>query len=105
MTAGTWTYAELQSATLRFTIGYYGGAISGAEWTVSYELDGYVYTIANVTADHAIVVTSGATGPTMYVKQGSAWVAVTKAYRKVSGSWQQVALGEAFSSGGKYVRA
>lgn len=63
------------------------------------------YDITNVTADHAIVVTSGATGPTMYVKQGSAWVAVTKAYRKVSGSWQQVALDEAFDAGTKYVRA
>ena len=63
------------------------------------------YDITNVTADHAIVVTSGAAGPTMYVKQGSAWVAVTKAYRKVSGSWQQVALDEALDAGTKYVRA
>ncbi len=103
MTAGTWTYAELQDAILRFTIGYYGGAVSGAEWTVAYEVDGYVYTIANVTADHAIVVTASSAGPTMYVKDNGSWVAVTKAYRKVNGSWQQVALDEAFSSGVNYV--
>lgn len=62
----------------------------------------YEYTITNVAADHAIVVTAG--GPKMYVKQGGAWVAVTKAYRKVSGSWQEVALDAAFTAGGKYVR-
>lgn len=105
MTTGTWTRDELQSATLRFTIGYYGGAVSGCTWTVEYELSGYVYTIANVTADHAIVVAAASTGPKMYVKQSGAWVAVAKAYRKVSGSWQEVALSDAFSSSGKYRKA
>lgn len=61
------------------------------------------YDITNVTADHVIVVTKS--GPELYVKQGSAWVKVTKAYRKANGTWSEVALGEAFSSGGKYVRA
>lgn len=53
---------------------------------MAYEQDGYVYTIANVTADHAIVVSASSAGPTLYVKSGSAWVSVTKAYRKVSGA-------------------
>lgn len=105
MTAGTWTAAELQEAVLRFTIGYYGGAVSGAEWSVTYELDGYVYTIANVTADHALVFSAGSSGPTLYVKSGSTWQQVTSAYRKVSGAWQQVALDQAFTSGTKYRRA
>lgn len=102
MTTGTWTRDELQDAILRFTIGYYGGAVSGCTWTVEYELSGYVYTIGNVTADHAIVVTKA--GPDLYVKRNGTWVKVAKAYRKVSGSWQEVALGDAFSQGGKYVR-
>lgn len=61
----------------------------------------YEYAITNVAADHAIVVTVA--GPKMYVKQNGTWVTVTKAYRKVSGSWQEVALADVFSSGGKYV--
>ena len=60
------------------------------------------YDITNIVVDHAIVVTAG--GPKMYVKQGGAWVAVAKAYRKVSGTWQEVALDVAFTAGGKYVR-
>lgn len=103
MTAGTWTQAELQSAILRFTIGYYGGAISGAEWTVTYELDGYVYTISNVVADHALVFAAAST-TSLYVKQGSTWAAVQSAYVKRNGAWQAVALDAAFDNTKHYVR-
>lgn len=105
MDAGTWTRAELQDAVLRFTIGYYGGAVTGATWTVTYEQSGYTYTINSVTQDHAIVVSAGGSGPSLYVKDGSTWVQVTTAYRKVSGAWQQVALDQAFTSGTNYRRA
>lgn len=64
----------------------------------------YEYTITNVTADHTIVV-SATGGPALYVKNGSTWVQVTAAYRKVNGSWQQVALDQAFTSGTNYRRA
>lgn len=104
MTAGTWTRAELQSAILRFTIGYYGGAVSGAEWTVAYELDGWVYTITNVVADHAIVVSEAST-TALYVKSNGAWVAVTAAYVKANGAWAPVALDSAFDSTKRYRRA
>lgn len=104
MTAGTWTQAELQSATLRFTIGYYGGAVTGAEWTVAYEVDGWVYTISNVVADHAIVVSEAST-TALYVKSGGAWVAVTAAYVKANGAWAPVALDSAFDSAKRYRRA
>ena len=50
----------------------------------------YEYIITNVTADHAIVVAAASTGPTMYVKQGGAWVGVTKVYRKTNGAWVEV---------------
>lgn len=105
MTVGTWTASELQDAKLRFTIGYYGGRLVGATWTVTYEQDGYIYTISNVTADHAIVVSASGSGPVLYVKTGNAWTQVSRAYKKVGGSWQQVALDAAFTSGVNYVRS
>lgn len=90
MSAGTWTQAELQDAILRFTIGYYGGAISGVTWSVTYEMDGYVYTISNITADHAIVVSpSGGTSINIRVKQNGTWITPSKVYVKQSGTWQQ----------------
>lgn len=62
----------------------------------------YVYDIPNITADHVIVVTSA--GPELYVKSGTSWVKVSKAYRKVSGSWVEVDLSSTFSGGVNYVR-
>lgn len=64
----------------------------------------YGYDITNIVADHAIVVTSAST-TALYVKSGSSWVQVTRAYRKVSGAWQQVAVDQAFTSGTRYRRA
>lgn len=101
---GTWTASELHDAQLRFELGYYGGRMLGITWTVTYTVSGYVYTIANVTADHAIVVTSGGTTTALYVKQNGAWVQVSRAYKKVNGSWTQVAVDQAFESGVKYVK-
>lgn len=99
---GTWTRSELQDAQLRFAVGYYGGRMLGITWTVSYEVDGYVYTITNVTTDHAITVAYTGVGPEMYVKLNGTWTKVTRAYRKVSGAWTQVALDQAFQSGVNY---
>lgn len=100
---GSWTRDELQNAKLHFTVAYYGGRIYGVTWEVEYEVDGYVYTITNITADHAIVVRAEG-GPELYVKSGTSWVKVGKAYRKVSGSWVEVDLSSAFSEGVNYVR-
>lgn len=36
LTTGTWTRAEIDTMTLRFTIGYYGGLVNGATVTVTY---------------------------------------------------------------------
>lgn len=104
MDAGTWTRAELQDARLRFTVGYYGGAVTGAEWTVAYEVDGWVYTISSVVADHAIVVSEAST-TALYVKSNGAWVAVSAAYVKANGAWQEVALDSAFDSTKRYRRS
>lgn len=99
---GTWTRAELDDARIKHTIGVYGGLMSGATWTVAYEMDGYAYTITNVAANHAIVVTASGGGPTLYVKLNGSWVQVQRAYKKQNGSWSQVAVNQAFSSGTNY---
>ena len=100
---GTWTASELHDAQLRFELGYYGGRMLGITWTVTYTASGYVYTITNITADHAIVV-SQASATALYVKQGSAWAQVTAAYVKRNGAWQQAALDSVFTTGTNYVR-
>lgn len=99
---GTWTRAELDDARIKHTIGVYGGLMSGATWTVAYEMDGYAYTITSVAANHAIVVTASGGGPTLYVKLNGSWVQVQRAYVKSNGSWSQVAVNQAFSSGTNY---
>ena len=103
------TVAQLAAMKLQCRLGYYGGAINGATAYVEYEVPGqavdhYEYTIANVTADHAIVVSSGGTTTALYVKQNGSWAQVSRAYRKSSGTWQQVSVDSAFQSGVNYIR-
>ena len=83
---GTWTRDELQSAVLRFTVGYYGGLVCGITWTVTYESSGYVYTISNITTDHVIIVSYASTQK-VFVKVNGSWVEGSKLYVKVNGSW------------------
>ena len=86
---GTWTRAELQSAILRFTVGYYGGLVCGITWTVTYEMDGYTYTISNITADHTIVVAAASVALPIRVKQNGAWVTPSKVLVKNNNAWVQ----------------
>jgi hypothetical protein len=65
---GTWTRAELQSAKLRFAVGYYGGHIFGITWNVTYEIPVdnpyyWTYTITNIQADHNIEIGDSYVGP------------------------------------------
>lgn len=63
----------------------------------------YGYDIANISADHVIVVTySGVQQPELYVKKNGSWQAVSKAYRKVSGSWVEIPIDQAFQIGVNY---
>lgn len=100
---GTWTATELHDAQLRFEIGFYGGRMLGITWTVTYEVNGYVYTITNVAADHTIVVSAAGGGTTMLIKVNGSWVAASKVFKKVNGSWvQQSDLTNVFESGTNY---
>lgn len=100
---GTWTATELHDAQLRFEIGYYGGRMLGITWTVTYEVNGYIYTITNVATDHTIVVTAAGGDTTMLIKVNGSWVAASKVYKKVNGSWvQQSDLTNVFESGTNY---
>lgn len=113
LTVGSWTTSELASAKLRITATNSASSthryiyVYGVSLTVTYSVSGYIYTytLTNVTADHAIVVTASSSGPELYVKSGSTWVKVSKAYRKANGSWvQQSDLSTVFQSGTNYVK-
>lgn len=64
---GTWTRNELQDATFRFTVAYYGGWIGGISWTVIYKVSEsdyyYEYTVSSISADHNIVVSEAVIVP------------------------------------------
>lgn len=69
MSAGTWTYEELQNARLEFGIGYYGGAVQGVTFKVNYagrqstKNYYFTYTLSDVQADHNIVVSENVIEP------------------------------------------
>ena len=76
----------------------------GITWTVTYSVSGYVYTITNISTDHAIVISSSG-GPTIYYKVNGSWVAAVAVYKKVNGSWVlQTNLANVFDSNTNYVK-
>lgn len=89
----TWTRDELDSLVLRYTLGYYGGNMSGATVTVAYEIESsgynYYYTISNVAEDHVIVISAGGGESAVYLKIDGTWTKVTKAYKKENGAWAE----------------
>lgn len=105
----TITRTMLDGLTVRHYVGYYGGLVLGISFDVTYStgsgIDHYTYTFT-VNADTTIAVTiGGGTTKTIYFKNGSSWVAATKAYKKVNGSWvQQTDLAAVFDANINYVR-
>lgn len=47
----------------------------------------WAYHLTNITADHTIVVSSGAAQDKLYIKVNGSWIEATKVYKKVNGSW------------------
>ncbi len=112
MTVGTWTAAELQNA--RFYVTMYNGASStvrhvyvyGISLVITYSISGevYTYTISNVTGDHTIIVTQGASTQKIYIKQNGSWVQCSKVYKKINGSWvEQTNLSNVFDNSINYI--
>lgn len=65
----------------------------------------YGYTIANVQANHTIVVSSAGSSDVIYFKSNDSWIAITKAYKKVNGTWvEQSNLTSVFDSTKNYVK-
>lgn len=65
----------------------------------------YGYDITDIQSDHTIVVTSGGVVQMLYFKSGGSWVGVTKAYKKINGSWvQQSDVTSVFNSQTNYVK-
>ena len=110
LTVGSWTASEVANARFYLTATNNASStvrhvyIYGISFSVTYELDGvvYTYTIENVTADHTIVVTAGAVTTVLYVKRNGTWTPFATAYRKVSGTWTQIGLSQAFDSQTNY---
>lgn len=106
---GTWTRQELQSAKLRFAVGYYGGHLFGITWTVTYTVppgNYYTYTINNVSSAHTLVLKQGSATAKFYIKVNGAWQSnVTKVYKKINGSWvQQTNYASVFDPNTNYVK-
>lgn len=86
------TRSNLDNVTLRHYVGYYGGLVLGITFEITYStgsgVDHYTYTYT-VSGDATIAVTIGGGGaqPVISFKDNGAWVAATKVYKKVNGSW------------------
>lgn len=61
LTTGTWTRAEIDTMTLRFTIGYYGGLVNGATVTVTYSYNQVTYTVTSTLTGNGTISPSGTT--------------------------------------------
>lgn len=105
---GTWSRSELNSATLRHTVGYYGGLVLGITWEVTYStgsgVDHYTYTYTVSGNSTIAVVIGGSAQPKLYVKNNGNWTEVQKAYKKVNGTWQEADITTLFDASKKYVR-
>lgn len=103
------TRAQLDDIVVRHYVGYYGGLVLGISFVVTYStgtgIDHYTYTFA-ASGDAVIAVTIGnVQTDTLYVKSNNSWVAATKAYKKVNGSWiEQSDLTSVFQNGINYVK-
>lgn len=106
---GTWTRSELDTMTLRVTLGYYGGLLCGATVTVNYELadasggSSYTYTIASVKENHTINVVVTEDEAFIYLKENGTWQEYIL-YKKINGTWvKQLDPDSILDSSAKYL--
>ena len=103
------TRAQLDNATVRHTVGYYGGLVLGISFDVTYSLgtgiDHYTYTYT-VSGDSVIAVTiGGGSGETdhLWVKRSGSYAEAVKAWKKQNGTYTEIPITDAFSADKKYV--
>ena len=103
------TRAQLDSATVRHTVGYYGGLVLGISFDVTYSvgtgIDHYTYTYT-VSGDSVIAVTiGGGSGETdhLWVKRFGSYAEAVKAWKKQNGTYTEIPITDAFSADKKYV--
>ena len=87
----TLTRSDLNSVTVRHTVGYYGGLVLGITFEVTYStgsgVDHYTYTYI-VDGDATIAVTIGtASQPKAYKKINGVWTESATVYTKNNGVW------------------
>ena len=85
------TRSDLNSVTVRHTVGYYGGLVLGITFEVTYStgsgVDHYTYTYI-VDGDATIAVTIGtASQPKAYKKINGVWTESATVYTKQTGVW------------------
>lgn len=111
LTVGSWTAAELANARLYLTATNNASSthrfiyVYGVSLTVTYSVSGkiYTYTLSNIRTNHTIVFTAPVQTQILYVKRNGSWSTVTKAYKKINGSWvEQTDLTNVFDSGTNY---
>lgn len=105
----TLTRSELDSVTVRHSVGYYGGLVLGITFEVTYltgsGIDHYTYTYT-VSGDStiAVVIVGAIESDKLYIKQSGTWVEVQKAYKKINGAWvEQTTLTNVFDSSVNYL--
>lgn len=99
--------SSMDGVTVRHTVGYYGGLVTGISFEVTFEADGVVYTYTyTVDGDATIAVTiGGGSTVSLSFKSGGQWVTVAKAYKKVNGAWvEQSDLTTLFNSSTHYIK-
>ena len=102
------TRAQLDNATVRHTVGYYGGLVLGISFDVTYSvgtgIDHYTYTYT-VSGDSVIAVTIGGSGETdhLFVKRSGSYAEVAKAWKKQNGAYTEIPITDAFSASAKYI--
>lgn len=90
------TRAQLDNMTVRHSVGYYGGLVTGISFEVTYStgsgLDHYTYTYT-VTGDATIAVSIGGSsgGSEFYIKEtASQWDQYSKLWKKTANGWTEV---------------
>jgi hypothetical protein len=105
------TRAQLDNYTVRHTVGYYGGLVTGISFVVTYStgsgIDHYTYTFTT-TGDTVIAVVIGGSPSeedTLYIKENGGWKTASRVWKKANNVWVlQLDLSIVFDENVNYVK-